>query len=476
MIGNTLTPRKRNFVLVNGLYLLLVATLITIGNAKRSAIEQVKGDEPIYTITLDADNAPESLGDVTFGSATQTQHYVDFTYDLAKRVGSYHVILDDGGAIYNDANTRITSIKSITATFTGGEATLSVGWQAMPSSNSQSLVSTTTVSLTDNPYFFSITNTGSGELSLASLVITYSCVPTDYIPGENIEYGFYPQSLVTDSNLIETLNTTAGTLPVEYDYQYWTEYIYYFPNYLDEPCAMWYIDLYHQSIVYRGVYFTSYRPMYQEFTRTTDYSLQDDNGYYIEQVYWFKFEPISWRILDVKNSKALLMSNLVIDSQNFDYVTPDSQRTSATHDNNYEQSYIRRWLNTQFLYTSFGFLSGDAVVITNVDNSAASTGVSYNQNACSNTNDSVFLLSYVEVTNASYGFASSESRQLRSSDYARSQGVAMYSQDGASNMWLRSPSAGEDYFSQHVTFDGEFFKSTVDDTSVGVAPVIWISI
>lgn len=475
MFRDWLTPRRRNFILVQGIYVILVAIVIMIGQSVSPAIERVQGEEPSFTIALDDSNAPSSLSTETFGNGCATVRYVDFDYTSAKQASGYHVVLNEGGTISNNINTRITSLTSITATFSGGEATLTVGWQSMPSTHSQVLTSAVTVVLSDHPYYIAFTNTGTSDLSLASLVMTYSCVPAEFVPGESIQFGTYPQSQVTDSGLIALLNAASGTLPIPEDYSYWTEYNYYSDG--EVSSYMWYIDLYYESNEYRGVYFTSYRPFYAFLPSSADNSFQDDQGYFTNEIYWFHFEPISWRVLDVVNQRAFLRADLILDSQDYQiFPAGGPAEGSPIHANNYQYSHIHWWLSYFFLLTAFTLEGNSRIQTTNVDNSPASTGYIPNPNACENTTDKIFLLSYAEATSAAYGFNTEASRQLKTTAYAQSQGACVYSSDGLSDWWLRSPNGSNEAMGDYVTFSGNFYHNFVDSTSGGVVPAMWISI
>ena len=160
---------------------------------------------------------------------------------------------------------------------------------------------------------------------------------------KKITFGSYPQTEVTDTTLIATLNTKAGTLPTADDSQDWMPYGYYIEN-SNETDFMWYIDITEGDKKYRGVYFTSYRPWYTTNYSSADQTYQDDNGYSIStseetNIYWFKYEPISWTILKEDDGKALLLCNMVIDNQPF--YTSTSNRTlngTTIYANNYEYS------------------------------------------------------------------------------------------------------------------------------------------
>ena len=183
--------------------------------------------------------------------------------------------------------------------------------------------------------------------------------------GKKMIFGSYPQSEVTDVALKNTLNLKAGTLPTKENSQAWSFYDY-----------MWYIDVEEGGEKYRGIYFTSYRPK--------SYAIEN-NGYYINTVYWFKYEPISWTILseNTTDGTALLWSDIVLDSQP---LTKSVQET-------YAQSSIRKWLNEVFYNTAFEDFEKEIIITSTVDNSHLSF---------ENTQDKVLLLSETEVSMSGY--------------------------------------------------------------------------
>ncbi len=279
--------------------------------------------------------------------------------------------------------------------------------------------------------------------------------------GTKIYFGEYPQTEVTDANdsdksLRNSLNMDAG-VPSAENRGEWTDYGYYIEGAVQS--YMWYIDVEYQDSRYRGVYFTSYRPCYTAASSSTDNSYQDDNGYYINTAYWFKYEPIEWRILEEKDGTALLMANIILDSQQY-YHTDSGTRTvggKTVYPNNYKESDIRAWLNGTFYETAFDEYAQEIIETTAVDNSASTTASSYNPYACENTQDKVFLLSYKEAATSSYGF-NPTTRQLKSTDYAKSQGVIVAPDivtdlRGNGWWWLRSPS-GYDSYDAYIVFGG----------------------
>lgn len=279
--------------------------------------------------------------------------------------------------------------------------------------------------------------------------------------GKTLTFGSYPQSEVTDNALISNLNAEIqNKLPSSDDLNSWTDYGYYIQGKVQS--YMWYIDVEYKSDKYRGVYFTEYRPENAGYGTGNSNSKQDENGYTTGKVYWFKFDPITWRILTQENGKAFVAANFILDSREFD----------ALGSNNYAASGIRKWLNDAFLKTALANLE-DYVVVTNVDNSADSTGVADNGNICENTNDKVFLLSYAEVLNEDLGF-DFDTRKHQSTDYAKIQGVNKNS-SGYGYWLLRSPSSDTTFDVRAVHTTGMVSdERRMSETSCGIVPALYM--
>lgn len=293
------------------------------------------------------------------------------------------------------------------------------------------------------------------------------------------EFGSYPQSKVTDDSLISTLNGLAGDLPTPSNKQSWTDYGYYIESTVSS--FMWYQDVINSGISYRGVYFSSYRPNVTILESNIDNTYQDDNGYSINNVYWFKFEPILWKVLtiDSQNNKAFLMSNIVLDSQ--DYYFSNENRTSGSstiYPNNYKESHIRSWLNKSFYDASFTATEKNSIITSSVDNSPDSTGIGTNKYACENTEDKVFLASYADMNNEQYGFSSSNDRIFKASEYAKSQGTMIsYNESnyGCGNYLLRSPNFNSADNVKYVNSNGSLGLVDIRATLYGMKPALWIS-
>ena len=294
--------------------------------------------------------------------------------------------------------------------------------------------------------------------------------------GKIVYFGTYPQTKVNSEDLIEKLNNKAGDLPTAEDSRKWVDYGYYISGSVQS--YMWYQDIVYAGGKYRGVYFIKYRPTCIDFYASESSSYQDDNGYATSTVYWFKFEPIKWRVLTESNGKALLLADLVLDSQDYEpvFATEEYLHNGKTgYSNNYELSHIRAWLNDDFYNTAFTKTQQSIIVSTDVDNSVASTGDVSNGYLCVNTCDKIFLLSYSEATNSSYGLDSDSSRQAFGSDYAKAQGLFEVNERG-SLWWLRTPYCGAAMQARNVSFDLEITYYNVEMAEEGVRPACWITL
>ena len=335
-----------------------------------------------------------------------------------------------------------------------------------------------------------------------TLSVFASCNRTDYM-----YFGAYPQTLVTDDAIIGALNSAAGALPTAEDSHAWTSYDYYIAEGA-ETDYMWYIDLVKDGEKYRGVYFTWYRPHRTTFETRLDQginlnnSYQDENGYLAERVYWFKYEPIKWAVLEEEDGEALLLADMILDSREY-CVAPAgwpereevySHNGGTGYANNYALSDIRIWLNDSFYSAAFNDSEKAAILLSTVANGARSTNPTRdaaewnegaNECACADTEDYVFLISAEEVTNKAYGFSKNPEsdgsrcgRVKNGTDYALALGLNRYdlgSNDKNSSWWLRSADFLNMHCARYVTCSGYAEgREVVDASDCGVVPAIRI--
>ena len=296
-------------------------------------------------------------------------------------------------------------------------------------------------------------------MNLAGVDLGFTAEAATYQVGDLVSFGSYPQSMVTDSVTITALNNLAPA------WDNWTSYGYYSGTgdygTMTQGDWMRYVDIKHNGDKYRGVKFTQYRPQYTYYSSSSN-TYQDDNGYSRNTVYWFKFEPIDWRVLDP--ATGLVMCETIIDSQPYSNTIyynsgasdsryayfNDSSYTNYASD--YETSSIRKWLNNDFYNTAFTDSEKKEISTTTLNNDGYYTSVGttgYEALDSNETKDKIFLLSYNEVRNSNFGFDSDQyeydkARQAQGSDYAQSQGLYVYRSSGStysgnSSWLLRSP-------------------------------------
>jgi hypothetical protein len=201
--------------------------------------------------------------------------------------------------------------------------------------------------------------------------------------------------------------------------------------------------------------------------------------------YYFKVEPIKWRILSEGAGGARLICENILDFHIFNEVY-EGQNAEGAYANNYKTSGIREWLNNEFYSKAFNTTQRQLAVKLLVDNSAASTKDDPNPYACANTADFIFLPSYREVVNTEYGFNESEKekdtlRKRLTSDYSRARGVYMNSDSasadyGNGRWYTRSPISTSHARVSAVETDGALFGSTgwIHYDGYGVVPAMAI--
>lgn len=250
---------------------------------------------------------------------------------------------------------------------------------------------------------------GSYNQPLLNATIHYNSKVADktYEVGDVIEFGSYPQSKVKDNELIKAFNSIPKS---------WISYEYFKNG--KKADYMYYFDFEYEGNCYRAVYFTEYRPLTANALESG--GTQYGNGYYCNEVYYFKFEPLKWKILDTE--QGLVVCDNIIDSQPYirTYYTQYYQCI-------YDESYIRSWLNDTFFVTAFDSNQQSVILETEYEqtnyvyDSASSqySGVSMSYKL----SDRIFLLSKDDVVNKEYGYVNNGDRIVNETDYANCQGL-----------------------------------------------------
>ena len=209
------------------------------------------------------------------------------------------------------------------------------------------------------------------------------------------------------------------------------------------------------------------------------YTFLNENGIENGREYYFKVMPIKWRILqsypENGYNKAILFAENILANRAYD-------SSNDGNESKYADSELRAWLNRDFYNAAFTVK--DCIDITEVDNSAASTGWQSNGFATENTEDKVFVLSRQESVNPNYSFSTSyteydSARRKVVTDYARATGAFMNTDstykgcEGTGFYWLRSPYNYYGHNAHFVYFYGSSSNHyNVNTTYFGVVPAI----
>lgn len=263
---------------------------------------------------------------------------------------------------------------------------------------------------------------------------------SSYSVGDIITYGSYPQSRLTDSATVSKLD---GVTKDWISYGYYSGTGSYDDGNMKPSDYMEYTDFTYDGNKYRAVKINQYRPYRTGYTSSKTY--QSLNGYYTGNVYYFKYEPLTWRVLDP--SEGYVICNQIIDSQayqNFIYGNGSfwyNSKDCKNYASDWKTSSLRKWLNDDFYNTAFTIEEREQIGISHIENN--STYLSkYNS---VDTFDKIFSISFYDAINSAYGFNSDKTaydtaRQLKGTDYAKCQGLRVSSSySGTSWWWLRLP-------------------------------------
>lgn len=203
---------------------------------------------------------------------------------------------------------------------------------------------------------------------------------------------------------------------------------------------------------------------------------------------------MKWKIISNTNGELLLLSENIIDAQEFNY---------KSDSNNWEISTIREWLNNYFYNMAFDNVQKQMISDTLLDNKTTG-GIchmtqtppyeiyydSSNQYAITqnNTLDKVFLLSRKDTYDSSFAFSNNENDRRSTiikefTSYSVIQGLQINTHTTSSGIieyadWmLRSPCMlYSNYVALPSTKPSGTWQSAAVDGVLGVLPAIKISI
>ena len=187
-------------------------------------------------------------------------------------------------------------------------------------------------------------------------------------------------------------------------------------------------------------------PLFSKYTFSNGEKIVKNKEYY------FKVEPIKWKVLEDKEGKVFIFSELLLDAHRFD-----------NRSNDYVASSIRSWLNNEFYNKAFTDKQKELIESTTLKD-------------ISNVTDKVFLLSKDDITNTSFGFSNNKdeydkARCKKVTDYAKANCANVYNRIGW--YWLRTPKASYSSCACFVGSGGNVMDwCYVDRDDSGVAPAL----
>lgn len=376
--------------------------------------------------------------------------------------------------------TPVVAGGTVTANPASGAAGTEVTLTATPKTNCYAFASFTVVDSNSNP----VTVDDNGKFTLPEGGVTatatfnilppnspYTVITTQQIGSsvyDIVTFGSWPQTVMADGVSIDQSKSHAAG---EFTY-YWGSDGYWYAKIKENACESNYT-----------------------YSNGNLVALSSANSYK-----WFKVEPIKWRVLttnfdhdndsNTQGKKLLLAENVLI-----------GRRYDASK-NNYQNSEIRKWLNSNansaaasdhggsegFLKTAFTAAEQSAIAPASVDNSALSTNKGANPYASDTpTTDKVFLLSVREATTSAYGFdvynaykgdgTHNESTRIRvTTDYAKASGANQSATAGMGGCWwLRSPDSANRNGARYVNLNGDvIYWVIVSNGYSGVVPALCV--
>ena len=226
--------------------------------------------------------------------------------------------------------------------------------------------------------------------------------------GDYIYFGEYPQSLKDDSV------TIVGTTPDSNGYYLGSDNCYY-AKVVATPCA-------------------------------TGYTFSNGAKVKSGTEYYFKVEPIKWKIVSQSSNEALILCDSILINKAYDLSS-----------NTYGESDVSAWLVNTFLTSAFDSIQQDFISLVSIDKS----------------DKKVFLISETEA------FSNGETRKLSTTDFARANGAWMTTSAGKGNgiWWLRNPNAQNAKQVKVVTNSGAASNyELVNNSGFGVVPALKIRI
>ncbi|MGI6071455.1 MAG: DUF6273 domain-containing protein [Lachnospiraceae bacterium] len=171
-------------------------------------------------------------------------------------------------------------------------------------------------------------------------------------------------------------------------------------------------------------------------------------------------EPIEWKVLDVADGKALIISVKALERVRFNERYADATWADST---------LRSWMNGEFAQTAFTAEELDRILVTKV---STADNAKWGTRGGADTEDKIFALSKEELEKY---FPVASDRGAKPTEAAKVQGIYTYDENGYCCWWLRTPGYVQ-YAASRVNVGGGISDTIYDDKRAHRAarPAMWI--
>lgn len=182
----------------------------------------------------------------------------------------------------------------------------------------------------------------------------------------------------------------------------------------------------------------------------------------------YEGKPIDWKVLDVQNNKAFLLSTKALECIKYHNIEHETVTWGSCS--------LREWLNGTFLATAFSNAEQAAIITTTVDNGTDQGNPEWTNTGSGQTEDQVFLLSYAEfvryvkgrnfsVCEAAYSTKTGEDTRVQLLDNGTE----------AAFWWLRSPGENGKQ-AAFINFEGKCYSNFATNWYLSARPAMWVDL
>ena len=224
------------------------------------------------------------------------------------------------------------------------------------------------------------------------------------------------------------------------------------------------------------------------------------------EYYWV--ENILWRVIECDDEKAVLWSDCIIDSKNFNDLVNKTDNVQLSTQLKWSESKLRNWLNKEFYETAFSDKEKKSIIIQEYENYSSEFGYPMGENdrkkyTVDKTKDMVSIRDYYSLTgfwyDCPYKIKGKENEAVspdisqylkcNNTDYAMAQFISklpkgkMYYEKYVPGYWTKTPITNTGYLEYvSITENNAMLFESLDDEErinfcesiLGVRPVIVI--